>query len=166
MPTSPHSAPVYRIEIADLKAHLFRVTLTLTQPAPEQEVSLPVWIPGSYMVREFSGQLQRLEAKQGRRRLTAQQLDKCSWRLNSRTDQPLTLSYEVYANDPSVRTAMLGHERGFFNATSLCLRVHGQDESPLVLEIPAAGGGARAPLARSAPPPVSRHVASPRSSTQ
>jgi predicted metalloprotease with PDZ domain len=152
MPTSPHSAPVYRIEIADLKAHLFRVTLTLTQPAPEQEVSLPVWIPGSYMVREFSGQLQRLEAKQGRRRLTAQQLDKCSWRLNSRTDQPLTLSYEVYANDPSVRTAMLGHERGFFNATSLCLRVHGQDESPLVLEIPAPRGQPKWTLATALAP--------------
>lgn len=152
MSTSPPSAPVYRIEIADLQAHLFRVTLTLAQPAPQQEVSLPVWIPGSYMVREFSGQLQRLEARQGRRRLTAQQLDKCSWRLDSRPDQPLSLSYEVYANDPSVRTAMLGHERGFFNATSLCLRVHGQDHSPLVLEIPAPPGQPKWTLATALAP--------------
>jgi predicted metalloprotease with PDZ domain len=142
MPTSAHSASVYRVEIGDLKAHLFRVTLTLARPAPEQELSLPVWIPGSYMVREFSGQLQRLEARQGRKRLNVQQLDKCSWRLDNRPDQTLTVTYEVYANDPSVRTAMLGHERGFFNATSLCLRVHGRENSPL---------GSRSPHPRTSP---------------
>lgn len=45
---------VYRVEIADAQAHLFRVTLTLPAPAEQQVLSLPVWIPGSYMVREFS----------------------------------------------------------------------------------------------------------------
>ena len=51
----------YRVEIADLHAHLFRVTLTVAKPLPQQRFSLPVWIPGSYMVREFSGQLQKLQ---------------------------------------------------------------------------------------------------------
>jgi predicted metalloprotease with PDZ domain len=126
--------------VADLQAHLFRVTLSVPQPAADQALSLPVWIPGSYMVREFSGQLQRLQARQGRRRMTVRQLDKCSWQVANRADQMLEISYEVYANDPSVRTAMLGHERGFFNATSLCLRVHGQDHQAQVLEIAAAPG--------------------------
>jgi len=139
-PRVPPEACVYRVEVADLQAHLFRVTLSVPQPAAEQALSLPVWIPGSYMVREFSGQLQRLQARQGRRRMSVRQLDKCSWQVANRADQMLEISYEVYANDPSVRTAMLGHERGFFNATSLCLRVHGQDHLPQVLEIAAARG--------------------------
>jgi len=139
-PSAPGDAPAYTVEVADLQAHLFRVTLSLPQPAAEQVLSLPVWIPGSYLVREFSGQLQRLQARQGRRRLSVEQLDKCSWRLACRAGQMLEVSYEVYANDPSVRTAMLGHERGFFNATSLCLRVHGQDHLPQVLDVPAPRG--------------------------
>ena len=57
----------YRVEPADLNAHLFRVTLSIARPAADQTVSLPVWIPGSYLVREFSKNLQRLTARQGRK---------------------------------------------------------------------------------------------------
>ena len=118
----------YCIEAANLNAHLFRVTLNIAQPAAQQTVSLPVWIPGSYLVREFAKNLQDLSAKQGRRQLAIQQLDKCSWQIDCKPDQPLTLSYEVYAFDNSVRTAWLDSQRGFFNGTSVCLRVHGQED--------------------------------------
>ena len=57
----------YRVAIADPHAHLYRVTLTVAQPAAGQVVSLPVWIPGSYLVREFSKHLQNLQAHQGRK---------------------------------------------------------------------------------------------------
>ena len=126
---------LYRIEAASLHAHLFRVTLTIAQPAAQQIVSLPVWIPGSYLVREFSKNLQQLSARQGRRRLRVQQLDKCSWQMDCQSDQALTLSYEVYALDPSVRAAWLDARRGFFNGTSLCLRVHGQEAQPHHMEL-------------------------------
>ncbi len=129
-------APIYRIEIADLKAHLLRIHLSIPEPSAQQQVSLPVWIPGSYMVREFSGHLQKLQARQGRKRLAPEQLDKCSWRLPSRAGQALELTYEVYANDPSVRMAQLNHERCFFNPTSVCLRIDGQDDAALILEVP------------------------------
>ena len=130
----------YRVEIADLQAHLFRVTLTVTKPAALQKVSLPVWIPGSYLVREFAGHLQGLKAKQGSRALAAnqvEQLDKCSWLLHCAPARPLVLVYEVYANDHSVRTAILGDARGFFNGTSLCLRVEGQEHCVHELDIVA-----------------------------
>ena len=118
----------YAVEAADLNAHLFRVTLTIPQPAREQTVSLPVWIPGSYMVREFAKHLQNLRARQGRRTAAVAQQDKCTWQITCREGEPLVLSYEVYAFDNSVRTAWLDSQRGFFNGTSLCLRVHGQEQ--------------------------------------
>lgn len=132
MPSRRPAAPTvcavhYQVELADLHAHLFRVTLTVAQPAARQHVALPVWIPGSYLVREFSKNLQRLQARQGRWTLTPQQQDKCSWQIDCQPGQPLTLSYEVYAFDNSVRTAWLDATRGFFNGTSLCLRVEGQE---------------------------------------
>ncbi|PUE11470.1 peptidase M61 [Limnohabitans sp. T6-5] len=121
---------LYSIEAADLHAHLFRVTLTVSEPAQLQTVSLPVWIPGSYLVREFSKNLQKLQAKQGRRTAPIEQKDKCTWHITCRTAEPLVLSYEVYAFDNSVRTGWLDSQRGFFNSTSLCLRVHGQEQHP------------------------------------
>ena len=82
MPSSRKQAPAaihYRVEPADLFAHLFSVTLTIAQPATRQEVSLPVWIPGSYLVREFSKNLQELCAQQGNREVPLTQLDKHRW---------------------------------------------------------------------------------------
>ena len=143
--TSPAPAtpkPVhFRVEIGDLQAHLFHVTLTIAQPAALQRVSLPVWIPGSYLVREFSKNLQGLRAHQGSRSpaaLAVQQLDKCSWQVACSADKALVLRYEVHAHDNSVRTAWLDASRGFFNGTSLCLKVEGQEASPHVLELPAS----------------------------
>jgi predicted metalloprotease with PDZ domain len=140
-PMKPHAllpAPIkYRVEARNLHAHLFDVTLTIAEPQARQLVSLPVWIPGSYLVREFSKQLQHLTAQQGRTWLAAQQLDKCTWQIDGKPGKPLVLHYQVYAHDNSVRTAWLDAERGFFNASSVCLQVEGQTASPHLLELVA-----------------------------
>ena len=126
-----------RVEPFDLHAHLFHVTLTIQKPAADQRVSLPVWIPGSYLVREFSKNLQRLEARQGQQALDVVQLDKCSWQIQCSPGKALVLRYEVCAFDSSVRAAWLDASRGFFNGTSLCLRVDGQTDLPHALTLVA-----------------------------
>ncbi|MBM3398208.1 MAG: M61 family metallopeptidase, partial [Betaproteobacteria bacterium] len=146
------SALHYRVEAAHLHAHLFRVVLTIAQPADIQTVSLPVWIPGSYLVREFSKNLQHLKAHQGRRSLPITQQDKCTWTISTKAGQPLVLSYEVYAFDNSVRTAWLDSQRGFFNGTSLCLRVHGQEHVAHQLHLPEVKGQPTWQVATGLPP--------------
>jgi predicted metalloprotease with PDZ domain len=131
----PKAAIAYTVRAADPHAHLFEVTLTITQPAEHQCVSLPVWIPGSYLVREFSKNLQQLRARQGRTAVALTQIDKCSWNLHCAAGKPMVLSYQVYAFDNSVRTAWLDATRGFFNGTSMFLRVHGQQNSEHTLEL-------------------------------
>ena len=142
--TPSSSTPVhFRVEPADLHAHLFAVTLTVAAPAAKQELSLPVWIPGSYLVREFSKNLQSLQATQGGRPIALKQIDKHRWQAQCKKGQPLLVTYEVAAYDTSVRTAWLDASRGFFNGTSLCLRVHGQEDALHALEIvrtPAVSG--------------------------
>lgn len=138
MPSSRKQAPAaihYRVEPADLFAHLFSVTLTIAEPTAQQEVSLPVWIPGSYLVREFSKNLQELCAHQGSREVPLTQLDKHRWLADCSAGKPLVLTYRVCAYDASVRTAWLDAARGFFNGTSLCLRVHGQEKQRHTIEI-------------------------------
>ena len=131
IPTALH----YRIEAVDVHAHLYDVTLTIAQPAALQRVSLPVWIVGSYMVREFSKQLMGISALQGKRNIAVSQLDKNSWQIDCDTSQPITLHYQVHAHDNSVRTAWLDTQRGFFNATSLCLQVDGQHSATHILDV-------------------------------
>jgi len=134
-PIEPRTAVHYRVEAASLHAHLFCITLTVAKPAAAQTLALPVWIPGSYLIREFSKNLQGLTARQGRKTLHATQLDKCTWRVDCATDTPLEVRYQVYALDNSVRTAWLDSARGFFNGTSVFLRVEGQESAPHTLDL-------------------------------
>ena len=129
------AAIAYEVRVADLHAHLFQVSLTIQRPAALQQLSLPVWIPGSYLVREFSKNLQQLQARQGSKLLPITQLDKCSWQVQCTEGKPLVLNYLVYAFDSSVRTAWLDSTRGFFNGTSVFLRVVGQEDVPHALTL-------------------------------
>ncbi|MEO7242306.1 MAG: peptidase M61 [Variovorax sp.] len=133
----------YRVECADRNAHLFAVTLTIDAPTQRQRVALPVWIPGSYLVREFSKNLQGLHAAQARLPVELVQQDKHSWVALCQPGKRLQLRYEICAYDRSVRSAWLDAERGFFNATSLCLRVDGQTDKPHALDMvePVQGQG-------------------------
>lgn len=126
---------VYRVEIADAHAHLFQVTLTIPAPSERLTLSLPVWIPGSYLVREFSRHLQGLSARQGQRELALRQLRKNAWQVDCQGRAALVLSYQVYAFDSSVRAAFLDAQRGFFNPSSLCLRVQGREQEPHAIEL-------------------------------
>jgi predicted metalloprotease with PDZ domain len=125
----------YRIDVADAHAHQFRVTLTVPAPAAEQRLSLPVWIPGSYLVREFARHLSALQARQGRMPVALEQLDKATWLARCEGRGALTVTWLVYAYDTSVRAAFLDANRGFFNGTGVCLRVEGREAEPQRLTI-------------------------------
>ena len=133
-----HAAPWavrYHVEAASLNAHLWRVTMTIAQPVALQTLRLPVWIPGSYMVREFSKHLQQLQCRQTGSIVAATQTDKATWQVRCDTAQSLQVQYEVYALDNSVRTSWLDAARGFFNATSLCLMAEGATDQAHALDI-------------------------------
>ena len=139
-PTRPLPMIRYRIELADPNAHRFRVTLTIAEPAAGQRLSLPVWIPGSYLVREFARHLSGLVATQGGRPIPLAQLDKATWQAACAAGEPLEVACDVHAFDTSVRAAFLDGQRGFFNGTSLCLRAEGHEHTPHRIEL--AGGPA------------------------
>ena len=130
----------YRVEVLSHAAHLWQVTMTIAVPATKQVLRMPVWIPGSYLVREFSKHLQSLQCSQGGRPVSLSQTDKAAWLVICDSEKPLEVRYQVYAFDRSVRTAFLDDARGFFNATSLCLMAHGQTEMPHALEVTRGPG--------------------------
>lgn len=125
----------YSITSHDLAAHLFQVTLTISAPdLAGQIVSLPVWIPGSYMVREFARNIIRINAQANGKKIALKKLNKTSWQA-APCEGALQISYEVYAWDLSVRAAHLDQSHGFFNGTSVFLQAHGQEQLPHIVEI-------------------------------
>jgi predicted metalloprotease with PDZ domain len=125
----------YTIVPKDLAGHLFNVTVTVARPDPDGQVfALPAWIPGSYMIREFARNIVRIRAEADGAAVALTKLDKHSWRA-APCAGPLTLHYEVYAWDLSVRAAHLDQTHGFFNGTSVFLRVVGQEDVAHGVEI-------------------------------
>jgi predicted metalloprotease with PDZ domain len=133
--TAPADPIVYRIVPADPHAHLFTVALEIAAPAAGgQRLSLPAWIPGSYMIREFARHIVAVSAHDARGRVSIAKIDKHTWQAGI-ADGPLTVEYTVYAWDLSVRAAHLDATHGFLNASSVCLRVVGQESLPCVVHL-------------------------------
>ena len=138
-PTFPVAGPHYRVTVRDPANHLFQIRLELQAPQAQQQFALPAWIPGSYLVREFAKHLQGLRAEQGGTPVAALQLDKHRWQVACSGGMPLVMEYEVYASDPSVRSALLDHSRAFFNGTSLFLRALGHEHLEHTVELRKPG---------------------------
>ncbi|MBP9118509.1 MAG: M61 family metallopeptidase, partial [Methyloversatilis sp.] len=130
----------YRITPVHPEAHLFEVEIDIAKPAAEgQRLSLPAWIPGSYMIREFARHIVRIEARDGIKAVPLVKLDKHTWQA-APCEGVLRVRYEVYAWDLSVRAAHLDTTHGFFNGSSVFLRVHGCEHTPCEVDIrPPAG---------------------------
>ena len=125
------SEPVrYEITPANPAAHLFEVELVVADPDPAgQALVLPAWIPGSYLIREFAKNVVQVRAHDVSGPVTLTKRDKDTW-VAAPCSGPLTVRYEVYSWDLSVRMAHLDRTHGYFNGTSVFLRVVGQEERP------------------------------------
>ncbi len=134
----------YTIFPKDLAGHLFEVSVTVQTPAVEgQQFALPTWIPGSYMIREFARNIVQIRATSAGKAVPLTKLNKYSWQA-APCDAALTLHYEVYAWDHSVRSAYLDQRHGFFNGTSVFLRVLGQENITHIVDIQRPIGNAYA----------------------
>ncbi|WP_460844392.1 M61 family metallopeptidase [Noviherbaspirillum agri] len=132
----------YSIFPKDPAAHLFEVTLTVDNPNPAgQAFALPAWIPGSYMIREFARNIVRIRAESAGKSLPLTKLDKHTW-LAAPCESGITVQYEVYAWDLSVRAAHLDQTHGFFNGTSVFLSAQGREDLPHVVDIQPPTGDA------------------------
>ena len=121
---------LYSVEPFDLAGHRFRVTVTVAEPAQSGQIfSLPAWIPGSYLIRDFARQIESISAKCGALAVDLTKTGNHSWRAAT-CNGPLTITTVVYAWDLSVRGAHLDESHGFFNGTSIYLRVHGYEHLP------------------------------------
>ena len=133
----------YTVWPADLHGHRYQVKLHIAEPDPEGQVlQMPAWIPGSYLIRDFSKQIESIEAYSvgSKKKLSLERLNNDQWRL-PKVSGPVEVLTTIYAYDSSVRAAYLDTERAFFNASSLCLEVKGQENLACSLAIAPPEGG-------------------------
>lgn len=120
----------YTVTPFDPCAHLFQVRCELLQPDPAGQVfTLPSWIRGSYLVRDFSKHVVQVAARGPDGPVHVGRVDKRSLYC-APTSGPLVLEYSIYAYDESVRKAYLDPRRGFFNGSSIFFAVAGQEATP------------------------------------
>jgi len=124
----------YRVRLADLDRHHFEVECRIDDPATEQRFSLPAWIPGSYLLRDFARHVVHVEARSGRDPLPVEKISSGTWAVHG-AGRTLTFTITVYALDQSVRGAWLDRQRGYFNGPCLFLLPEGQDAAPIELTI-------------------------------
>ena len=108
----PQSSLYYLVQPIAPRAHRFAVELRI-QPTHAEPLmlSLPAWIPGSYMIRDFARNILAIEAVDEEGPLALEKLDKQTWRLVPR-GHLVRVRLEVYAGDLSVRSAHLDDTHG------------------------------------------------------
>src|SRR5690625_911747 len=120
----------YSVTPYDPAGHRLKITLQLGHPDPEgQEFFMPAWIPGSYLVRDFSRQVETITAKCNGKAVAITKSGNHTWQCEP-CEGPLTLEYTVYAWDLSVRSAHIDETHAFFNGTSVFLGATGHTGRP------------------------------------
>jgi predicted metalloprotease with PDZ domain len=115
MPQAVH----YRVSMTRPHSHLFEVEAAFPAGPEVVDAVLPVWTPGSYLVREYARHLQDVTAVGPRGEpLPVQRTDKRTFRVSA-GGQAVTLRYRVYAHELTVRTSHLDGSHGYFNGATL-----------------------------------------------
>ena len=143
----------YDIVKMNLQTHEFELRMHVLAPdADGVALSLPAWIPGSYMIRDFARNIIRIGARDDRGPVALNKLDKQSWQTGPCVGD-LIVEYRIYAFDLSVRSAYLDDTRAYFNGTCLFLAVDGRVDAPWQLTIrrPQAGSAADWQVASTLP---------------
>ena len=120
----------YRVRLADLDRHWFEIECRIEEPAEEQRFSLPAWIPGSYLLRDFARHVVQVAAKSGREPLAVTKTAAATWAVRG-AGRTLTFTITVYALDQSVRGAYLDRQRGYFNGPCVFALPEGRDAEPI-----------------------------------
>ncbi|TAF03774.1 MAG: M61 family peptidase [Nostocales cyanobacterium] len=126
----------YWVAMPQPETHLFEVTLHLVNyQLPILDLKMPVWTPGSYLMREYAKNLQDFAAFAGSKPLNWRKISKNHWQVEKGNDSEVILRYRIFANELSVRTNHLDATHGYFNGAALFLRIPGWEEQPIHITI-------------------------------
>lgn len=126
----------YLVGMSQPETHLFEVTLRIVNyPSAVLDLKMPVWTPGSYLVREYERHLQDFVAFADTEPLSWHKVSKNHWQVEKGTVSEITINYRVFANELTVRTNHLDATHGYFNGAALFLRIPGWENLPTQITV-------------------------------
>lgn len=131
----------YTVSMSQPHTHLLEVEARLrwregsTAPA-RAELVMPVWTPGSYLVREFERHVQDFAAQDGAgRALQWSKANKNTWRVETAGARDVRVRYSVYSNELTVRTNELNDRHAFWNNSALLMYPEGHLAAPSTVRV-------------------------------
>ena len=126
--------------------HLLEVEMQIRAPRGQQfpatvDLVMPVWTPGSYLIREYARHVQDFNVTNvAGREVRWSKINKNTWRIDagsaaSDRTTALRVTYRVYANELSVRTNELNDRHAFWNNAALLMYVDGFLNAPSTLRV-------------------------------
>lgn len=137
-PSSAFSQTIsYTLSMPEPWTHYYHVTQTIKGERKKSiDFVMPVWIPGSYKVREFSKNVEEFKAHSEKSdNLKWEKIDKNSWRVYTNKANEVTISYKVYAFVKSVRNSFLDDSHGFVSPPDVFMYVEKLKNRPATLVI-------------------------------
>lgn len=134
------AAPIkHLIQMPNPQSHYFDVTTTLDvskETGRFIELKMAAWTPGSYLIREFSKNVEQVSAQSGNSMLPISKISKNTWRIALQPGiKTVQVHYQVYAYELSVRTSFLDDVHGYINPASVLLYVAKWAKQPQELSI-------------------------------
>ncbi len=135
--TEKRAAVRYSLRMPEPHTHYFEVEVSIERRgARPTDFVLPVWTPGSYMIREFSQHLESFRATDGDGRpLEWTKVEKNRWRVTGTGGRRIVVGYRVYAFDASVRTPYLDGDHAVVNGAGLFAYPEGYENEEIELRL-------------------------------
>ena len=144
----------YTLAMPAPQTHYFEVKMELGGfPADYTDVKMPVWAPGSYLVREFAKNVEGLQARTaGGQALAVEKINKNTWRVRHPKQAGFVVSYRVYAFELTVRTSFIDADHGYLNGSSVFMYPADNKQLGSIVAVQPAAGWAQVSTALRAAP--------------
>ena len=114
----------YVVDLSDVRNHYVTVTVTIEPTGKSTELMLPVWTPGSYLIREYARHIDSFSAiDENGNALVFEKSRKNRWKVATENSKRLTVSYRVYCNELSVRTNFVDNQFALLNGAPTFITV-------------------------------------------
>lgn len=126
----------FEVSFKEPQAHYAEVQMNISGLAKDYvDVKMPVWTPGSYLVREFEKSVEEFKATAGGKQARVEKVRKNTWRIFSAKAAEIKINYRVYAFEISVRTPFIDESHAFLSSTGIFMHPDGMIKSPSTVKI-------------------------------
>ncbi|WP_407426637.1 M61 family metallopeptidase [Arcticibacter sp.] len=127
----------FEVSFSEPNAHYVDVKMNISGVASDSiDVKMPVWAPGSYLIREFSKNIEQFDVKGiGQNTASYKKIDKNTWRIATAGNQRIEVTYKVYAFEVSVRTSFVDASHAFLSPTGVFMYVDGMLQLPSIVTV-------------------------------